>query len=77
MYEALRVLYVQAPGYFQVVQRGMDFTTMRSKVQGDAYTTWQDFQVSSLLLQHMSMTWSASAVTHALGAAVASSLALK
>ncbi|KAL0039070.1 hypothetical protein WJX77_007012 [Trebouxia sp. C0004] len=33
-----------APGYFQVVQRGMDFTTMRSKVQGDAYTTWQDFQ---------------------------------
>lgn len=38
------VTEAMAPGYFQVVQRGMDFTTMRSKVQGDAYTTWQDFQ---------------------------------
>ncbi len=73
MYKALHVLYLQAPGYFQVVQRGMDFTTMRSKVQSDAYTTWQDFQV---LLQLMSMTWSASALTLAIYAAVASVLAM-
>ena len=38
-------LHLQAPGYFQVVQRGMDFTTMRSKLQADSYSTWQLFQV--------------------------------
>ena len=37
---------MQAPGYFQVVQRGMDFTTMRSKVQGESYSAWQEFQVN-------------------------------
>ena len=36
---------MQAPGYFSVVQRAMDFTTMRAKVQGDSYSAWQQFEV--------------------------------
>lgn len=36
---------LQAPGYFSVVKRGMDFLTMRAKVQANEYSIWQDFQV--------------------------------
>ena len=39
---------LQAPGYFSVVQRAMDFTTMRAKVHGDSYSAWQEFQVQAV-----------------------------
>lgn len=41
---------VQAPGYFLVVKRGMDFSTMRSKVQANEYDIWQTFQVCAVML---------------------------
>ena len=31
---------VQAPGYFSVVQRAMDFTTLGRQVQAGTYGTW-------------------------------------
>ena len=34
---------VQAPGYFSVVQRAMDFTTLAERVSAGAYSTWDAF----------------------------------
>ena len=35
--------HAQAPGYFSVVQRAMDFTTLSGKVSSGAYSDWNAF----------------------------------
>mmetsp|Transcript_23647 Transcript_23647/g.51877 ORF Transcript_23647/g.51877 Transcript_23647/m.51877 type:complete len:1150 (-) Transcript_23647:739-4188(-) len=38
------VTEAQAPGYFSVIERPMDFTTMHTKLEAGEYKTWEDMR---------------------------------